>query len=153
MARVASRAEIVVRLAKVVELALADLGLTENQYRALTLIDDGTQPLGEFAVRLAMQPPNVSTLIDGLVARELVVRERDPQDGRRVLLRLTTRGRTLVARADERASHALAAVAAFDERRARSLLSGIDDWQLALEAVATDLRENLGSAARVTSRR
>ena len=145
MGRMVSRAEIVVRLAKVVELVLSELGLTENQYRALTLIEDGVQPLGEFAVRLAMQPPNVSTLIDGLVARELVVRERDPEDGRRVVLRLTARGRMLAARADQRAGHALATVASFDERRARSLLSGLDDWQPALEAVAADRRHSLKS--------
>jgi DNA-binding MarR family transcriptional regulator len=140
MSRPASRAEIVVRLAKVVELVLAELGLTENQYRALTLIEDGAQPLGEFAVRLAMQPPNVSTLIDGLVARDLVLRKRDPADGRRIVLRLTARGRALTARADERAGQALATVASFDDRRARALLRGLDDWRPALDAVAADLR-------------
>ncbi len=65
----ASSTMIVVRLAKVVELVLDDLGMTVNQYRALTLIDAGAPPIREFAVRLAMQPPNLSTLIDGLVGR------------------------------------------------------------------------------------
>ena len=64
-----------VRLAKVVELALDDLGLTVNQYRALTLVAAGAPSMREFAVRLAMQIPNVSTLIDGLVERLGVLAE------------------------------------------------------------------------------
>jgi DNA-binding MarR family transcriptional regulator len=138
-----SRAEIIVRLAKVVELVLSDLGLTENQYRALTLIDEGAPPLREFAIRLAMQPPNLTTLIDGLVRRELVTRERNPDDGRRIVLHLTTPGRTLLARANKRASQALARVASFDEQHERTLLEGIDSWHPALERVAADLRNTL----------
>jgi DNA-binding MarR family transcriptional regulator len=138
----------VVRLAKVVELVLADLGLTENQYRALTLIADGAPPLREFAVRLAMQPPNVSTLIDGLVGRDLVVRGRDPADGRRIVLALTGRGRTLLARAEKRAEQALATVASFDMARESTLLAGIDDWETALDGVAADLHETLQSRPR-----
>jgi DNA-binding MarR family transcriptional regulator len=143
-----SRAEIVVRLAKVVELALADLGLTENQYRALTLVEDGEPGLREFAVRLAMKPPNVTTLIDGLVGRKLIRRERDPRDGRRIALHLTAAGRTLLARADAQAEKALAQVASFDEAREHALLSRIDDWQLALDGVAADLRDTLDDRPR-----
>jgi DNA-binding MarR family transcriptional regulator len=143
--RRSSRAEIVVRLAKVVELVLADLGLTENQYRALTLIDAGAPPLREFAVRLVMKPPNVSTLIDGLVSRGLVTRQRDPGDGRRVVLSLTADGRSLLATSEARAEGAMARVASFDVEREHALLAGLDDWQTALDEVAVDLRNNLAS--------
>jgi DNA-binding MarR family transcriptional regulator len=145
MSRSPSRAEIVVRLSKVVELALTDLGLTENQYRALTLVEEGAPALREFAVRLAMKPPNVTTLIDGLVGRDLVRRKRDAEDGRRIVLHLTASGRTLLARANTQTGAALALVASFDEERQHALLSGIDDWRIALDGVAADLRETLAT--------
>jgi len=145
MSRSPSRAEIVVRLAKVVELALADLGLTENQYRTLTLVDEGAPALREFAVRLAMKPPNVTTLIDGLVHRDLIRRERDTEDGRRIVLHLTISGRTLLTRANAKTGAALARVASFDEEHQHTLLSSIDDWRPALDGVAADLRETLKS--------
>jgi DNA-binding MarR family transcriptional regulator len=148
MVQSSSRATIVVRLAKVVELALDDLGITVNQYRALTMIEAGAPPLREFAVRLAMHPPNVSTLVDGLVGRGLVSRRRDPNDGRRIALALTARGRTLLQRAKTRSDHALTRVAAFDNDRAHDLLTGIDDWQLALDRVADDLRTTLTTPTR-----
>jgi DNA-binding MarR family transcriptional regulator len=147
-----SRAEIVVRLAKVVELALGDLGLTENQYRALTLIDTGTASPREFAIRLAMKPPNVSTLIEGLAGRGLVRRQRDPADGRRVVLRLTASGQRLLATADARAESAIEHVASFDEGREIELLAAIDHWQTALDRVAVDLRHHLASGLDPTSK-
>jgi len=130
---------IVVRLAKVVELVLDDLGMTVNQYRALTLIDAGAPPIREFAARLAMQPPNLSTLIDGLVGRGLVTRRRDPADRRRVVFSLTARGRAHLDRAEARTGAALAHVASYDNERERALLAGIDDWAPALDGVAADL--------------
>ena len=63
-----SRALTVVRLSKIIELVLAALGLTLNQYRMLTFISEGAPPLSEISARLAMKPPNVSALTDGLDA-------------------------------------------------------------------------------------
>lgn len=138
---------IVVRLAKVVELALDDLGITVNQYRALTLVAAGAPPLREFAIRLAMQPPNVSTMIDGLVSRELVFRQRDPADRRRIVLSLTKRGNALLERAETRTSDALARVASFDGQREVALLRGLDRWQRALDGVAAELHDTMNSRA------
>jgi DNA-binding MarR family transcriptional regulator len=138
-----SRAEIVVRLAKVLELTLGSLGLTANQYRTLTLIKAGAPPLREFSLRLAMKPQNLSTLIDGLVSQELVARRRDPGDGRRVVLSLTTEGRATLGRAEARMNRALAHVASFDEGQAPALLAGIDRWQIALDNVAADLHDTM----------
>jgi DNA-binding MarR family transcriptional regulator len=140
-----SRAAVVVRLAKVVEQVLDNLGVTVNQYRALTLIQEGAPPMREFAVRLAMQQPNVSTLIDGLAGRGLVARQPDSHDGRRIRLSLTARGRTLLQQAEIRTNDALARVAAFDNERSTGLLKGIDAWQVALDRLADDLRTTLVS--------
>lgn len=136
------------RLAKVVELALNELSVTVNQYRALTMIEAGSPPMREFAVRLAMHPPNVSTLVDGLVARGLVARTRNPDDGRRVVLSLTAKGRALLQRAASQAEHALAMVVAYDEEHEDDLLRGIDQWELALDRLAEDMRSGFGSRTR-----
>jgi DNA-binding MarR family transcriptional regulator len=145
MSDTASRATILVRLAKVVELVLDDLGITVNQYRALTLVASGAPPMREFAVRLAMQQPNLSTLIDGLVDRGLVSRRRDGPDRRRVVLSLTKRGHALLERAEKRTSDAIAHVASFDNRRRKALLAGIDRWQDALDGVALELQGTMQS--------
>lgn len=134
-----------VRLAKVLELTLDEIGLTTNQYRALTLVAQGAPALREFAYRLAMQPPNVTTLIDGLAQRHLVIRSRDRTDGRRVVLSLTPAGRALLQHADTRCDRALEHIASFDD--AGALLDGLDRWRPALDAVAVDVRRLLQSAS------
>lgn len=143
MTGAASTVAIVVRLAKVVELVLSDLGLTLNQYRALTLIEVGPPPMGEFAFRLAMEPPNASALVDGLVARALAARGRDPLDRRRVVLRLTSRGRALLDRAETRCTRALARIASFDASAGEAPLAGLISWSHALDEAAIDLRRRL----------
>jgi DNA-binding MarR family transcriptional regulator len=48
---------------------------------------------------LRLSPPNVTVLVDRLAARELVQRERSPDDGRATILRLTGHGADLAQRA------------------------------------------------------
>lgn len=150
MDRVCSTVELVVRLAKVVELTLDEVDLTPNQYRALTLVDEGAPGLREFAFRLAMKPPNATTLIDGLVRRGLVSRQRDRADGRRIALRLTSAGRELLLRADARGDAALAHVATFAAPDDIGLVAGIDRWRGALDAVAVDVRRMMRADVRAT---
>lgn len=149
-----STVAIVVRLAKVVELVLSSCGLTLNQYRALTLIEAGPPPMGEFAFRLAMEPPNASALVDGLVARSLVARGRDRADRRRVVLKLTARGRALLSRAEALCTAALGRVASFDAAKGKALIDGLESWSRALDEVAIDLRSrmNEGTLARQNAR-
>ncbi len=90
----------VVRLAKIMEIVLGEKNLTVNQFRMLTFIEDGAPPLAELTRRLVMKQPNVSVLIDGLVDRDLAVRERDPADGRRRQLRLTRTGLEVLREAE-----------------------------------------------------
>lgn len=53
------------------------------------------------AARTLTDPSSVSVVVARLVERGLVARRGDPDDRRRVLLSLTRRGRTLLARAPE----------------------------------------------------
>jgi len=138
----------IVRLAKVIELLLADHGLTVNQYRMLTFIDEGTPPLVELGTRLVMKPPNITTLIDGLVTRGLVTRGRHAHDRRRVALRLSARGRRLLGRAERRCEAGLAALAAKGPGDPIQRLLGLDRWRGSLDAVATELRVRRGRSPR-----
>ncbi len=143
-----SRPLTIVRLAKVMEIVLGDLGLTLNQYRMLTFVQEGLPSLVEVARRLVMKPPNVSVLIDGLVERRLAERYQHPADGRRVEIALTAAGHATLARAEETCDRALAYLAgeAGDEA---ALLRALDRWQPVLDGPALEtLRAELGEIDR-----
>lgn len=137
-----STALTIVRLSKVVEITLADVGLTLNQYRMLTFVDAGVPSMREVGQRLAMKPPNVSNLIDGLVGRGLVEREKHVADGRRWALQLTETGAGLLADAERRAEATISAVLVGDPDR-DALRTGLDRWESVLNRLGTDLRASL----------
>jgi long-chain acyl-CoA synthetase len=87
-------------LAKQVEIALARVELTGPQYRVLMLLGSGTASATDAAERLAVSPPSVTAVIDGLVARQLVERGHGTDDRRRVVLSLTAAGTAALADAD-----------------------------------------------------
>lgn len=68
---------------------------TEPQFRVMAyLFREGKTCLSGLADYQGVSLPTMSKLIQGLEARELVARERDTEDRRRVLLRLTPEGCT-----------------------------------------------------------
>ena len=127
----------VVRLAKIMEIVLGEKNLTVNQFRMLTFIEDGAPPLAELTRRLVMKQPNVSVLIDGLVDRDLAVRERDPADGRRRQLRLTRAGLEALREAEAACDAALKylVVRAGEPKRP---VEGLAAWARVLDRVAVD---------------
>jgi DNA-binding MarR family transcriptional regulator len=88
------------RLAKQIEWALTPFELTLPQYRLLALLADGAAMSSALAERLAVKPPTVTSVVDGLVGRGLVERQPDPNDRRRLPLALTTDGAALVRQAN-----------------------------------------------------
>ena len=52
--------------------------------------------LAGLAEHLGLTPPSTCTLVDGLVARSLVVRQTAPDDRRRISLTLSDQGRSLL---------------------------------------------------------
>ena len=80
--------------------ALTELDLTGRQFLVLTFAGSN-DPLSQLDLsrRLGLDPTIVVGLIDGLEARKLMRRVRDPADRRRYLLELTAAGRTLHATA------------------------------------------------------
>ncbi len=83
---------------------LADTGLTSAQAGALFLIPaEGGASVNAISEGLGLAQSATSVLVQRLEAASLIERQTDPDDRRAVLLTLTTRGRTLRARAAERA--------------------------------------------------
>jgi DNA-binding MarR family transcriptional regulator len=131
---------IVLRLGKLIAIALARHDLTENQYRTLGFIDEGNTDLAEMSVRLFMKKPNLTTLIDGLEARGLVERRRRTQDRRRVDLLLTDAGRSTYEAAAESAETDLAGMARLGDRDPTALLHSLSLWASAVEGGVALLR-------------
>jgi DNA-binding MarR family transcriptional regulator len=127
--------QIVARLARHVEIALAESDLSPAQYRVLAFLAAGPSNAGLLARKLAVAPPSLTTVVDGLVARGLVERSHDAEDRRRVAHRLTDRGSRALADADaaveERLRGILAHVSAAAGERA---LGGLEAWQGPLDA-------------------
>ena len=122
-------ARAVARLAKQVEIALVPLDLSLPQYRVLALLGEGSTASSVLARRLAVSPPTVTSVVDGLVGRDLVDREADPEDRRRLTLLLTREGTKLLAAADAAAEARLGEISGyFDEPP-----TGLDLWNLALD--------------------
>ena len=85
-----------------VQWAGADSGLSLRQYAALNGIREGASSPGELARLWQVTPAVITGIIDRLERRELVRREPDPDDRRRLRLALTDAGlaaSTLVERA------------------------------------------------------
>ena len=110
---------------------LAELGeaqaLTPTQFAALVKLGDlGAQSQNELGRLTAMDPATIQGVIRRLVARRLVERSADPGDRRRSRLRLTARGRSLVARTIplgiKVSARTLAPLTAAEQRRFLKLL-------------------------------
>ncbi len=79
---------------------LEEMGLTYPQYLAMLVLweNDGVT-VSELGERLYLDSGTLTPLLKRLETADLVTRLRDVQDERRVLIRLTTAGRKLKARA------------------------------------------------------
>ena len=122
-------ARAVARLAKQVEVALGPLDLSLPQYRVLALLGEGSTASSVLARRLAVSPPSVTAVVDGLVARGLVERRPDPEDRRRLTLLLTRDGAKLLAAADAAAELRLDEITGYFDAPP----TGLDLWNLALD--------------------
>jgi DNA-binding MarR family transcriptional regulator len=88
------------RLARVVERER----ITLQQYNVLRILRGaGGQPMAalDVAERLIEETPGVSRLLDRLVAKGLIQRERSAEDGRRLVCSITRKGLELLARLDD----------------------------------------------------
>lgn len=79
---------------------IAEYGLSGPQLQCLRQLEaHGPLPTGELAGAMSLSPATVCGILDRLEARGLVVRERQAHDKRRVVVRLSGDGHTVVERA------------------------------------------------------
>lgn len=80
---------------------LAGYGLTFPQFLTLRVLDQagGQCSMGSLAAAVMQSAAAMTGIVDRLLARDLVTRERYPQDRRSVVVRLTDHGRALLAEA------------------------------------------------------
>jgi long-chain acyl-CoA synthetase len=88
------------RLAKALEVALADIGTSLPQYRLLAFLSGGPERATALAGMLEVSPPTLTALVDGTVAKGLVERQTTEADRRCVRHVLTRPGEDLLSAAD-----------------------------------------------------
>ena len=92
---------------------LEEEGSTVEQWRTLVLLADGRgHSMSEIAEFALVPAPSLTRLIDRMVADNLAYRKADPRDRRRVLVRITPRGRSLQRRLAGRIEGSQAAILA-----------------------------------------
>jgi DNA-binding MarR family transcriptional regulator len=125
---------IIARLAKHVELALEDVGLSMAQYRLLSWLEPGDEAAVGLAERMAVTPPSITALVDGLVKRGYVDRVPDPSDRRRLPLHLTAEGATVLRSADAAVEARLEGVKShLTERSHATAAKGLLAWEVGLD--------------------
>jgi DNA-binding MarR family transcriptional regulator len=109
--------------------------LAPSVEHALAVLLEGPHPQGDLAARLHLQKSTVSRLVDQLADDGWARRIPDPDDGRRVLVQLSAKGRRRAERQAQAQDEALAVLLAqlsVDDRRA--LVQGLT----ALAATSAD---------------
>lgn len=125
----------IIGLGRAIEVSVNHTGLTSTQYRALTLVRAGVTSSKVLAAFLAVRPPTVTTVMNGLVDDGLVHRVRATDDRRRVGYELTDRGAEMLERANAAADRVLDTLTddmTSDERD--TAFEGIALWRRALDA-------------------
>jgi DNA-binding MarR family transcriptional regulator len=114
-------------------------GLSGPQLWALSVLNHASGlSLNELSERLFAHPSTVSGIVDRLVGKRWVRRERDPDDGRGVRLFLTLAGRRIVRRSPPPVQAGLArALDAMPPRQLQKLRQSLD--LLVRQASARDL--------------
>lgn len=123
-------------LAKQVELGLTSADLSLSQYRVLGFLDQSPAVSSDLAERLAVRPPSVTAVVDGLVSRGLVERRTVVADRRQVDHVLTASGRRALDTADAAVSNRLADIASCldDEAEVGRAFDGLLTWRRAFSA-------------------
>jgi long-chain acyl-CoA synthetase len=123
-------------LAKQVEIGLAAADLSAPQYRVLGLLDESSAVSSDLAERLAVRPPSVTAIVDGLVARGLVERRNVVSDRRLVDHVLTECGRQALDTADAAVASRLGEIAGclHDADQAERAFDGLVAWRAAFGA-------------------
>lgn len=95
------------------DLLALDRSMSKSDFLALLVLDRrGQATMSELATDLGAPLSTVTGIAARLAQRKLLVRERDPQDRRAIIARLTPTGQALAARAKQQVSQLLGRVQA-----------------------------------------
>jgi long-chain acyl-CoA synthetase len=137
---------IIARMSKHVELALDQVGLSLAQYRLMSWLELGDEAAVGLAERMAVTPPSITALVDGLVKRGFVDRVPDPADRRRLPLHLTEDGARALREADAAVEARLEGVLAHVGDRSTTLITkGLAAMETALDR-ARDAKRTAAAA-------
>ena len=125
----------VVRLSRQVEITLGEFSLSVSQFRLLDRLVDGSAAGRSLAEWLAVKPPSITALVDGLVSRGLVARTGDAVDRRRITHDLTPAGRELHGAASAAIAARLAHLVEYvgDEALGGDMIAALAGWNDAIE--------------------
>jgi DNA-binding MarR family transcriptional regulator len=114
-------------------------GIGPAQLSALSvLVFGGSMSLGKLAAAEQVKPPTMVRIVQSLARQGLVRTQADDNDGRKIEIAVTARGRSLMLRARQRRVDALAqALAEFGEAEKRQLRTALG----VLKDVQARLRE------------
>ena len=103
---------VIPRLSRLMERELVRAGspLSVRQMRVLQRLHDGEQIAAEIARHSSVGPAAMQGVLDGLVDRGLVLRQRSSADRRKQLLQLTAEGEAALAAGNQILSQALASL-------------------------------------------
>jgi len=123
-------------LAKQVEIGLGAVDLSLPQYRVLSMLEGTSALSSDLAERLAVRPPTVTAVVDGLVTRGLVERRTVEGDRRRVDHVLTRHGRQVLDAADTAVNIRLCEIAGHLHSPAETdrAFEGLTLWRRAMVA-------------------
>lgn len=137
----------VARLARVVESACQEAGLSLPQYRALLFVAEQPQRARDLASKIAVSRPAITDLVDGLERQGCLRRIPVEGDRRGIGLELTDEGAAAMSRAETSIAERLAPLVS-DESLLRDLASLEPVLDAALERA---LREAAGESEAVRS--
>lgn len=86
--------------------AIGPLGLTQVEFTVLMLVANNEELVqSELCAAIGVSAPNMTGVLARLFGRSLLARSRSSRDGRKLVLRLTSEGAALAARARQVAEH------------------------------------------------
>ncbi|MEO1107244.1 MAG: homoprotocatechuate degradation operon regulator HpaR [Pseudomonadota bacterium] len=104
---------------------LVDAGVTEQQWRVLRVLnEEGPQEPTHIAERACLLLPSLTRILQTLEQKNLILRRRHPQDGRRQIVEISDAGVQII--------HANLAVSVEQAKRVRSQL-GPDKHEMLLD--------------------
>jgi DNA-binding MarR family transcriptional regulator len=118
------------------------LNLTMAQLKGLFVLIHGPATIGQLATSLGITQSTASILVERLVRLGLVVRDEDPGDRRRVVVRLSPEGERIVTElGDAKREHLHSTLASISEDDLAALVQGLRALLSAVAATQPPSRE------------